>query len=61
MNKIDEILHFWFEPSDDESRDKLWWGKNAEVDTFIASTFGKDLSNAIAGSYDNWAGIARGR
>ena len=61
MNKIDEILHYWFDHPSDAARNKLWWDKNTIVDIYITKMFGDDLGKAIKGEYDVWADTAEGR
>ena len=61
MNKIDKILHYWFDHPNNETRDKLWWGKNPAADAHIKHTFGDDVTKVIAGDYDYWGNTANGR
>ena len=65
MDKIDEILEFWFGKltRDDElqpARQKRWFQKQPAFDRAVAQRFGKDVQEAGAGRLDDWLASARG-
>ena len=69
MNGIDDILNFWFgedfENLDDSTvagrQSKLWWGKDAEVDTDMQHLFEARVQAAGDRQLDDWARSAPGR
>lgn len=67
MNKIDEILAFWFEGMTDETLIdrrarpvRQWFVKDDAFDQKIREAFGPDLAKAARGGYESWEGSARG-
>ncbi len=60
MSTVDEVLAFWF-PPDPARANKLWWGKDAQLDAEIRERFGSTLAAAKRGELDAWAADARGR
>jgi uncharacterized protein (DUF924 family) len=60
MTTPDDVLEFWF-PPDPARANKLWWGKDEQLDAEIRERFGATLATAKAGELDHWADHARGR
>jgi uncharacterized protein (DUF924 family) len=63
MNRIEEILHFWFGDLQNlnlEERLKLWFGGDEETDNLIGSKFESDLSSAIHGELVQWEETPKG-
>ena len=65
MDKIEEILEFWFGrlTRDDEvhpARQKRWFQKSAEFDRRVTQRFAKDVQAAGAGRLEAWLASARG-
>ena len=67
MNKIQEILDFWFEDlTDDKLLDrnskavKKWFMKDEKFDAEIRAKFGEDYDKARGGGHKNWEAAARG-
>jgi uncharacterized protein (DUF924 family) len=60
MTTPDEVLDFWF-PADQARANKLWWGKDEQLDAEIRQRFGPTLQAARAGELDDWTANARGR
>lgn len=66
MNKIDEILFFWFGDSfEDEfpprSVSDKWYSFQSTVDEIVKKKFSTDVENALSGKYDDWTDTAKGR
>ncbi len=66
MERIDDILNFWFGrveqtivPS--ENRARIWFGDDSKTDAEIISLFGDDLEKAIRGEYNSWGKSGRGQ
>lgn len=63
--EFEEILQYWFGDLVDgfasEDRNKLWWAGGEEADRTIASLFGRQVHQALAGELDHWAEHPRGR
>ncbi len=59
MNRIDEIITFWFGEDVSASR-KEWFAKSAAFDAEVSSRFRADYDAAILGQLDNWRTSARG-
>jgi uncharacterized protein (DUF924 family) len=60
MSSPDRVLDYWF-PADTARANKLWWGKDPELDAQIRAEFGETLAAAKAGQLDAWAETPRGR
>ncbi|WP_288903316.1 DUF924 family protein [uncultured Sneathiella sp.] len=63
MDRIQEILDFWFLPENHANYGKprkVWFQKDADFDAEIRSRFLDDFENAEAGRYLDWAESARG-
>lgn len=60
MSSPDRVLDYWF-PSDSARANKLWWGKDPELDAQIRAEFGATLAAAKARQLDAWAETPRGR
>jgi len=59
------ILTYWFadiatNPAASESRMKLWFGKDSEVDQHLRETYAGDINKAMLGEYDGWMSSADG-
>lgn len=68
MDKIEEILHYWFgDMKDDQTIDRQspvvrkWFKGGPKVDAEILERFEEDLKNAGEGSYASWESSPRGR
>ena len=62
----EDVLAFWFGPeagdsATAESQKKLWWSKDAVVDTEIRERFGALVAAAAGGAHREWAREPRGR
>jgi len=63
MDRIEEILHFWFGDLQNlnlKERLKLWFGGGEETDGRIRDKFESDLLRAIRGDYARWEETPRG-
>lgn len=63
MDRIQEILDFWFLPPDHENYGQPreeWFVKNAEFDAEIRDRFLSDFEKAENGEYLDWTDSARG-
>lgn len=64
-DRIDEILGFWFDASDEDeefpSGTELWFEKSAKVDRTIEKRFGPLVEKAQAGELDGWGSTGKGR
>ncbi|MZR31298.1 DUF924 family protein [Sneathiella litorea] len=63
MDRIQEILDFWFLPESNENYGKrrdVWFKKDDEFDASIRSQFLEDFEKAEAGDYLDWTESARG-
>ncbi|HAA92836.1 MAG TPA: DUF924 domain-containing protein, partial [Rhodospirillaceae bacterium] len=55
MNKIDEILNFWFgADSPPDRRRDVWFMANDDFDATIREEFGADVEAALSGSFEDW-------
>ncbi len=66
MDKIHELLTFWFgdlgkADLPNSERTNLWFGDNTVVKQKLLSQFSDDFARAVAGDLDAWAETARGR
>ncbi len=66
MDRIDEILKFWFGGVEEtivpsETRARIWFGESHEVDREIAEKFSRDLEKAINGKCVEWEKSPRGQ
>ncbi len=66
MERINDILHFWFgdiSAADLPDSEKIatWWQHNKSTDQQIKQQFNDDLLQAMEGSYDAWLSDAKGR
>ena len=68
MEKIDEILDFWFGDIDDNAplsmdseRVKLWFESDKKIDEDIKKRFKNDLIEAQKGNYISWGQTIHGR
>jgi len=68
MERIEEILEYWFSDLDDDSildTDSLtfrrWFGKDESTDREIQERFGNDYLRAAGGEYRDWEGSPLGR
>ncbi|WP_415901800.1 DUF924 family protein [Neptuniibacter sp. QD29_5] len=65
IEKIDEVLGFWFGQIDDGftvcDRSELWWAGSPENDRLINELFGHQVRQALRGDLDAWAETPRGR
>ncbi len=62
----DEIIDFWFGPSDDNltiarRQSKLWWSKNEDIDATIRERFGPLLVSMSNRTNHEVSGTAQGR
>lgn len=63
MDRIQEILDFWFLPENDENYGKqreVWFKKNPDFDAEISGKFLGDFEKAEAGELLHWTESARG-
>ena len=61
MTTPDEILEFWFGPSDDPfERAEAWWTADAAFDDEIRERFEEDVERAVAGKLDDWRETPKG-
>lgn len=67
MDRVGEVLAFWFDGwdddqplSDDDPRIALWWSATPEIDARIRRSLGADHERAAAGALNDWASSARG-
>lgn len=61
-----ELLSFWFGPPAGEAtvakrQGKLWWSKNARLDTIIRDRFANTYQQAARGELDQWTATPAGR
>lgn len=65
IEKIEEVLSFWFGPVKDgftvNDRTALWWAGDGKNDRLIAESFGHRVHQALRGELDDWAQSPRGR
>lgn len=60
---INEILAFWFLPTDDPGRGAMrdvWFKRDAAFDAEIAGRFGGAVEAAATGALDSWASLPEG-
>jgi uncharacterized protein (DUF924 family) len=62
---IEAVLDYWFGALDDtgmpqQSRNRLWFRKDAATDRQIGERFGAQVERALAGELDHWADRDRG-
>ena len=67
MNRIEDILHFWFGNYDENTvidknypNSKLWWSKDPKVDQKIKTTFESDIIRAKKEEYQSWKNLPKG-
>ncbi len=65
MDRIDEILHYWFGHVEEtalpsEHRTKIWFSGEASVDAEIKEKFMEDYEKALRGEYADWEKSPRG-
>ena len=61
MTTPDEILEFWFGPSDDPfERSEAWWTADPAFDDEIRERFEEDVERAVAGKLDEWRETPKG-
>lgn len=65
MNKVEEILEFWFgrlEKDDvpSQEKQKMWWKKDKSVDNFIKKEFEGCIIKAVSGDVDDWLKTPKG-
>jgi uncharacterized protein (DUF924 family) len=65
MDKMNEILDFWFdnvEPTKESllKREEFWFKGGEEVDNLIRGRFEDDIHNAAAGQYKGWEETPKG-
>jgi uncharacterized protein (DUF924 family) len=67
MERIDQILEYWFSNLDENTRLKTdsplfrrWFGKDEATDREIRERFEQDFLRAVPGEFDNWEGSPRG-
>tara|TARA_R100000005_G_C5003701_1_gene212245 strand:+ start:1251 stop:1814 length:564 start_codon:yes stop_codon:yes gene_type:complete len=63
MDRVQEILDFWFLPEDDKDYGtprRAWFEKNPEFDAEITTRFLDDFEKAEAGERLDWAETAKG-
>ena len=66
MNRVDEVLEFWFGTSADQnvvakSHEALWWSSSPEMDREIDTRFAGQRRDAISGALAGWLDTPRGR
>ena len=68
MQRIDDILTFWFGSPDvldhgqlPDDQTSIWFAGGDEVDQAIENEFGDDVRRALDGAYKDWADSAHGR
>ncbi len=68
MQRIDDILDFWFGSADGpitgqlpEDQPSMWFSGGPQVDETIEERFGEDIEKALDGAYDDWADNPSGR
>jgi len=54
MERVEEILHFWFGPGDDPDRQRLWFDSSPAFDRECTAGFLADYERAAAGALDSW-------
>lgn len=64
--EAESVLTFWFGTATDDTataqtRRKLWWSKDAVVDSGMRARFSTLVSTAAAGDHDDWAETPQGR
>jgi uncharacterized protein (DUF924 family) len=62
MEKICEILQFWFgnDPEKPGSKAEQWWKKDPEFDAAIRQRFGEERRRAVEGTLETWKDSPRG-
>ena len=67
MDRIEEILSYWFDDLDDRTPLTTdspifhrWFGKDEATDREIRTNFEQDHQRAVRGGYDDWQGTPRG-
>jgi len=66
MERVDEILKFWFGRVEEtivpsENRARIWFGESPDVDAEIKDKFSGDLERAIDGKSTEWENDPRGQ
>lgn len=66
MEKIDEILKFWFGRVEEtivpsEKRARIWFAEDEQIDHEMKIQFLEDLNNASNGNYLEWESMPRGQ
>lgn len=66
MERIDEILKFWFGRVEEtivpsENRARIWFGESPDVDAEIKEKFSDDLERAVDGKCTDWETDPRGQ
>ena len=54
MERVDEILKFWFGDGSDPEQQRRWFGQDAAFDEACRAGFLADHERAAAGELDNW-------
>jgi uncharacterized protein (DUF924 family) len=65
-SRQEDILKFWFGRVEEtiipsETRSRIWFGDDVEIDGLIRDNYLDDLNNAIEGKYDDWRSTSRGQ
>ncbi|MDF3055255.1 MAG: hypothetical protein K0Q74_1162 [Gammaproteobacteria bacterium] len=65
MEKIEEILHYWFDDIEktilpSERLEQMWFGDSAAIAKETEDKFSNDFMKALRGDYDNWNETPRG-
>jgi uncharacterized protein (DUF924 family) len=65
IEKIEEVLSFWFGPIKDgftvSDRASLWWAGDGKNDRLISELFGHRVHQALRGELNHWSDSPRGR
>ena len=54
MERVDEILHFWFGDGSDPEHERRWFAQDAGFDQACRNGFLADHERAAAGELDSW-------
>ena len=60
MERVGEILHFWFGDGSDPDHERRWFVQDAAFDETCRTGFLADHERAAAGELDFWSASARG-